>query len=182
MKKYAILFASVTVLISAISYLLYSTDNKKQSTITGDKFYKVLFAKEDLKPLLEEENSNWKHLAKFEYAAKSIADSALPEVMSIYGSIADDKEAPSVFRELAQYLKAMNSFHSDNEKVNSEKVEELASSVVYHCSNKEALAIAKIHNNDTKGAAQILHSLQNDKKCPVLIKANAQELLRIYGN
>ncbi|MDD9331678.1 MAG: hypothetical protein PV340_03470 [Wolbachia sp.] len=182
MKKYITLFVLVTVFISVTLYLLYNADDERESTATGDKFYKALFAGEDLKPLLEEAHSNWKHLAKFEYAAKSITNSAIPEAILTYNSLADDKEAPKVFCELARYLEAMNSLRFRGEKINNGKFEELVVNAAYPYSSKEAVAIAKIHNNDTKGASEILYSLLNDGKCPILIKASAQELLQIYGN
>lgn len=172
MKKYFILFVTTTVLIIIVLYFSLQTVNEKQSAIAGDKFYKVLFTGDNIQSLLNEKESNWKHLAKFEYAAKN---PTLPEALSIYSDLASDKEVPTVLRELAQYLEVMNSFYHD--KVNGEKLE---LNTVYPYSSKEAMAIIKIHNNDIKGAIEILYLLLSDKKCPALVKANAHELLQVY--
>ncbi|QOD38704.1 hypothetical protein [Candidatus Wolbachia massiliensis] len=179
MKKYIFLLALIPVLIGII---LRSIDDTKQSITTGDKFYEVLFSKRDNKPLLEEIDSNWGYLANFEHAFNHISDSTPKDTASIYSSLANNKDAPDVLRELAQYLEVMNLLHLNGEKIDKDKIDNLVSNTVYPYSSQEAIAIIKIHNNDTKSAIEILHSLLNDRKCPTLIKANAQELLRIYGS
>jgi hypothetical protein len=173
MKKYIFLLALAPMLVGITLYLLRNIDNTKQSITAGDKFYEVLFLKKDSKPLLEEIDSNWGYLANFEHAFNHISD-------SMPNDLADDKDAPNVLRELAQYLEVMSLLHSNGEKINKDKIDNLESSAVYPYSSQEAIAVVKIHNNDIKGATEILHSLLNDRKCPILIKANAQELLRIY--
>jgi len=181
MKKYIFLLALAPMLVGITLYLLRNIDNTKQSITAGDKFYEVLFLKKDSKPLLEEIDSNWGYLANFEHAFNHISDSMPTDTASIiYNDLADDKDAPNVLRELAQYLEVMSLLHSNGEKINKDKIDNLESSAVYPYSSQEAIAVVKIHNNDIKGAAEILHSLLNDRKCPILIKANAQELLRIY--
>ncbi|KDB19761.1 hypothetical protein wGmm_0283 [Wolbachia endosymbiont of Glossina morsitans morsitans] len=182
MKKYIFLLALAPMLVGITLYLLRNIDNTKQSITAGDKFYEVLFLKKDNKPLLEEIDSNWEYLANFERAFNHISDSMPTDTASIYSDLADDKDAPDVFRELAQYLEVMSLLHSNGEKINRDKIDNLESSTVYPYSSQEAIAIVKIHNNDVKGATEILRSLLNDRKCPILIKANAQELLRIYGS
>ncbi|WP_246168459.1 hypothetical protein [Wolbachia endosymbiont of Ctenocephalides felis wCfeT] len=134
--------------------------------------------KDDKLPL-EEIDSNWKYLASFEQAT---SNSTSEDIAHTYSSIANGKEVPDVLRELAQYLEVMNSFHRNNNEIDNDKINNLQSSSVYPYSSKEAIAIAKIRNSDITGAVEILHSLLNDRKCPTLIKANAQELLRIYDN
>ncbi|WP_395462910.1 hypothetical protein [Wolbachia endosymbiont of Cantharis cryptica] len=181
MKKHIFLLALAPVLIGTILYSLRNIDDAKQSTIAGNKFYEVLFSKKDNK-LLEGIDSNWKHLADFERAFNHISDSTPTDTASIYSDLADNKDVPGVLRELAQYLEIMSLLHLDGEKINKDKIDNLESNTVYPYSSKEAIAIIKIHNNDTKGAVEILYSLLNDRKCPTLIKANAQELLRIYGS
>ncbi|WCR58172.1 hypothetical protein [Wolbachia endosymbiont of Ctenocephalides felis wCfeJ] len=178
MKKYIFLFALMSILVGITLYSLNSIDNTKQSTIAGNKFYKVLFSKKDNK-ILEEIGSNWKYLANFESASNHISNSRLKEATSIYSDMADNETVPNVFRELAQYLEVMSLF-DQGKKINEDKINNLESNTVYPYSSQEAIAIIKIHNNDIKGAIEILHSLINDRKCPTLIKANAQELLRIY--
>ena len=181
MKKYIFLLALAPMLVGITLYLLRNIDNTKQSITAGDKFYAVLFLKKDSKPLLEEIDSNWGYLANFEHAFNHISDSMPTDTASIiYNDLADDKDAPNVLRELAQYLEVMSLLHSNGEKINKDKIDNLESSAVYPYSSQEAIAVVKIHNNDIKGATEILHSLLNDRKCPILIKANAQELLRIY--
>ncbi|MGL9778730.1 MAG: hypothetical protein ACR5K5_00365 [Wolbachia sp.] len=181
MKKYIFLLALAPMLVGITLYLLRNIDNTKQSITAGDKFYEVLFLKKDSKPLLEEIDSNWGYLANFEHAFNHISDSTPTDTASIiYNDLADDKDAPNVLRELAQYLEVMSLLHSNGEKINKDKIDNLESSAVYPYSSQEAIAVVKIHNNDIKGATEILHSLLNDRKCPILIKANAQELLRIY--
>ncbi len=183
MKKYIFLLALAPMLVVITLYLLRNIDNTKQSITAGDKFYEVLFLKKDSKPLLEEIDSNWGYLANFEHAFNHISDSMPTDTASIiYNDLADDKDAPNVLRELAQYLEVMSLLHSNGEKINKDKIDNLESSAVYPYSSQEAIAIVKIHNNDVKGATEILRSLLNDRKCPILIKANAQELLRIYGS
>ncbi|WCR59561.1 MAG: hypothetical protein PG978_000997 [Wolbachia endosymbiont of Ctenocephalides felis wCfeF] len=178
MKKHIFLLALVAVLIGITLYSLRNIDNAKQSTIAGNKFYEVLFSKKDSE-LLEGIDSNWKHLADFESAFSRISNST--GAASIYSDIADNEDVPDVLRELAQYLEVMSLLYS-GDKINEDKINNLAANAVYPYSSQEAIAIIKIHNNDTKGAIEILHSLLNDRKCPTLIKANAQELLRIYGS
>ncbi|WP_265036914.1 hypothetical protein [Wolbachia endosymbiont (group A) of Anomoia purmunda] len=182
MKKYIFLLALAPMLVGITLYLLRNIDNTKQSITAGDKFYEVLFLKKDNKPLLEEIGSNWEYLANFEHAFNRISDSMPTDTASIYNDLADDKDAPNVLRELAQYLEVMSLLHSNGEKINKDKIDNLESSAVYPYSSQEAIAVVKIHNNDIKGATEILRSLLNDRKCPILIKANAQELLRIYGS
>ncbi len=182
MKKYIFLLALAPMLVGITLYLLRNIDNTKQSITAGDKFYEVLFLKKDNKPLLEEIDSNWEYLANFERAFNHISDSMPTDTASIYNDLADDKDAPNVLRELAQYLEVMSLLHSNGEKINKDKIDNLESSTVYPYSSQEAIAVVKIHNNDIKGATEILRSLLNDRKCPILIKANAQELLRIYGS
>ncbi|QMV45789.1 hypothetical protein HC358_01450 [Wolbachia pipientis] len=183
MKKYIFLLALAPMLVGITLYLLSNIDNTKQSITAGDKFYEVLFLKKDSKPLLGEIDSNWGYLANFEHAFNHISDSMPTDTASIiYNGLADDKDAPDVLRELAQYLEVMSLLHSNGEKINKDKIDNLESSAVYPYSSQEAIAIVKIHNNDIKGATEILRSLLNDRKCPILIKANAQELLRIYGS
>ncbi|WP_265043555.1 hypothetical protein [Wolbachia endosymbiont (group A) of Scambus nigricans] len=182
MKKYIFLLALAPMLVGITLYLLRNIDNTKQSITAGDKFYEVLFLKKDNKPLLEEIDSNWEYLANFERAFNHISDSMPTDTASIYSDLADDKDAPNVLRELAQYLEVMSLLHSNGEKINKDKIDNLESSTVYPYSSQEAIAVVKIHNNDVKGATEILRSLLNDRKCPILIKANAQELLRIYGS
>jgi hypothetical protein len=183
MKKYIFLLALAPMLVGITLYLLCNIDNTKQSITAGDKFYEVLFLKKDSKPLLEEIDSNWGYLANFEHAFNHILDSMPTDTASIiYNDLADDKDAPDVLRELAQYLEVMSLLHSNGEKINKDKIDNLESSAVYPYSSQEAIAVVKIHNNDIKGATEILRSLLNDRKCPILIKANAQELLRIYGS
>ncbi|MGL9762022.1 MAG: hypothetical protein ACR5LB_07625 [Wolbachia sp.] len=180
MKKYIFLLVLVPVLIGITLYSLRNIDNAKQSTIAGNKFYEVLFSKKDSE-LLEGIDSNWKHLADFESAFSRISNSTSIDAASIYSDIADNEDVPDVLRELAQYLEVMNLFYS-SDKINEDKINNLAANAVYPYSSQEAIAIIKIHNNDIKGAIEILRSLLNDRKCPTLIKANAQELLRIYGS
>ncbi|NEV49045.1 hypothetical protein EUZ93_00735 [Wolbachia pipientis] len=183
MKKYIFLLALAPMLVGITLYLLSNINNTKQSITAGDKFYEVLFLKKDSKPLLEEIDSNWGYLANFEHAFNHISDSMPTDTASIiYNDLADDKDAPDFLRELAQYLEVMSLLHSNGEKINKDKIDNLESSAVYPYSSREAIAVAKIHNNDIKGATEILRSLLNDRKCPILIKANAQELLRIYGS
>ncbi|APR98323.1 hypothetical protein [Wolbachia endosymbiont of Folsomia candida] len=179
MKKYIFLLALTPILVGVTLYLVRNIDNTKQSTTAGDKFYQVLFSKKENNIPLEEIDANWGHLANFEHAFNHILDSTLADATSIYSNMADNKEAPNILRELAQYLEVMQSLRLNNEKIDNEKLE---SSAIYPYSSKEAIAIIKIRNKDTKGALEILRSLLNDKKCPILIKANAQELLRIYEN
>ncbi len=162
-KKYLIL--SALLFISSLSIALE----------TGDKFYKALYENEALEPLFETE-SNWQYIAKLEYAARNVGSS---EAVSTYNSLAHNPKVPDVLRELAQYLEIMNSLGSN---ANKEKSNNLKSSIIYPHSSREAMAIAKIHNNDIPGAVEILHSLLTDVKCPFLIKINAQELLQIYDN
>ncbi|QKX02186.1 hypothetical protein [Wolbachia endosymbiont of Dirofilaria (Dirofilaria) immitis] len=178
MKKYIFLFAFISVLVSIILHSQYSINNTKQSMIAGNKFYKVLFFKKDVK-LLEKVDSNWKHLANFESAFNHILSSRLTNAASVYSDMVDNKDIPDVLRELAQYLEVMCLFYY-SKKINEDKINNLGLSVVYPYSSQEAIAIIKIHNNDIKGAVKILHSLLNDRKCPTLIKANAEELLQIY--
>ncbi|WP_025264188.1 hypothetical protein [Wolbachia endosymbiont of Onchocerca volvulus] len=178
MKKYILLLTLIPFLVIIILYSLYNIDSTKQSTIAGNKFYKVLFSKKDIK-LLEEIGSSWKCLANFESAFNHISNLTPTDAASIYNDMADNQDIPNVLRELAQYLEVMSLF-CNNEKINEDKINNLESSIVYPYSSQEAIAIIKIHNNDIKGAVKILHSLLNDRKCPTLIKANAQELLRIY--
>ncbi len=183
MKKYIFLLALAPMLVGITLYLLRNIDNKKQSITAGDKFYEVLLLKKDSKPLLEEIDSNWGYLANFEHAFNHISDSMPTDIASIiYNDLADDKDAPNVLRELAQYLEVMSLLHSNDEKINKDKIDNLESSAVYPYSSQEAIAVVKIHNNDIKGAIEILHSLLNDRECPTLIKANAQELLLVYEN
>ncbi|MFP3015780.1 MAG: hypothetical protein ACEY3B_05800 [Wolbachia sp.] len=183
MKKYIFLLALAPMLVGITLYLLRNIDNTKQSITAGDKFYEVLFLKKDSKLLLEEIDSNWGYLANFEHAFNHISDSMPTDTASIiYNDLADDKDAPDILRELAQYLEVMSLLHSNGEKINKDKIDNLESSAVYPYSSQEAIAVVKIHNNDIKGANEILRSLLNDRKCPILIKANAQELLRIYGS
>ncbi|WP_341813193.1 hypothetical protein [Wolbachia endosymbiont (group B) of Germaria angustata] len=183
MKKYIFLLALAPMLVGITLYLLRNIDNTKQSITAGDKFYEVLFLKKDNKSLLEEIDSNWEYLANFERAFNHISDSMPTDTASIiYNNLADDKDAPDVLRELAQYLEVMSLLHSSVEKTNKDKISNLESNAVYPYSSQEAIAIVKIHSNDIKGAIEILHSLLNDRECPTLIKANAQELLRIYEN
>lgn len=118
-------------------------------------------------------------MANFESAFNHISNLTPTDAASIYNDMADNQDIPNVLRELAQYLEVMSLF-CNNEKINEDKINNLESSIVYPYSSQEAIAIIKIHNNDIKGAVKILHSLLNDRKCPTLIKANAQELLRIY--
>lgn len=172
MKKYLTLLVLTIVLVAITLYFSLYVTNEEQSTVTGDKFYRVLFDGEDLQPLLDGEESNWKYLVQLEHAAKN---PALSESLSVYRDLAIDEKVPIVLRELAQYLKVMNSFYHD--KVSDEG---LASSMVYPYSSKEVVAIVKIHNNDINGALEILHSLASDRKCPAFIKANVNELLQIY--
>lgn len=176
MKKYIFLLALMPVLAGITLYSLYNIDDTKQSMTAGNKFYKVLFFKDD--KLLEEIDSNWKYLANFESAFNHISNSAPIDAASIYGDMVGNEDIPNVLRELAQYLEVMSLFHH-GETINEDKINNLA---VYPYSSQEAIAIVKIYNNDIKGAIEILHSLLNDRKCPTLIKANAQELLRIYGS
>lgn len=176
MKKCIFLAILTPVLIGIILYSLYNIDNAKRSTEAGNKLYEVLFSKK-VTNLLEEIDSNWKHLANFESAFNRIPT----EATSIYSNIADNQDAPSILRELAQYLEVMNLLHQ-GKKIDEDKINNLASNTVYPYSSQEAIAVIKIHNNDVKGAVEILYSLINDRKCPTLIKANAQELLRIYGS
>ncbi|MGL9733032.1 MAG: hypothetical protein ACR5KW_03365 [Wolbachia sp.] len=180
MKKYIILFPLISVLIGITYYLSHYIDNAKQSTIAGNKFYEVLFSKKD-NELLNGIDSNWKHLADFENAFNRISNSIPTDSASIYSDIADNENIPEILRELAQYLEVINLFYSKN-NINEDKINNLAVSAVYPYSSQEAIAIIKIHNNDIKGAIEILYSLLNDRKCPTLIKANAQELLQIYGS
>lgn len=180
MRNYILLFVSALLLISTASYLLYNvSDNSRQSTTSGDKFYKMLFLNTD-KSSVGEIDSNWKYLKSFEQASDHLSNSAPADAIAIYNNLANDKEIPNILREFAQYLEAMNSFYLDSK--NFDDIENLRSISVYPYSSQEAIAIVKINNNDIKGASQILHSLLNDKKCPTLIKANAQELLKIYNN
>ncbi|MFP3035650.1 MAG: hypothetical protein ACEY3A_01200 [Wolbachia sp.] len=179
MKKYIFLLALVPVLIGITLYSLRNIDNAKQSTIAGNKFYEV-FSKKGSE-LLEGIDSNWKHLADFESAFNLISNSTSTDAASIYSNMADNKDVPDVLRELAQYLEVMSLLYS-GDKINEGKINNLAANAVYLYSSQEAIAIIKINNNDIKGAIEILHSLLNDRKCPTLIKANAQELLRIYGS
>ncbi|WP_341808115.1 hypothetical protein [Wolbachia endosymbiont (group E) of Neria commutata] len=179
MKKYIFLLALVPILVGVTLYLLRNIDDTKQSITAGDKFYKVLFSNKENNPPLEGIDANWEYLAKFEHAFNHISDSTLEDTISTYSNVADNKEAPNILRELAQYLEVMNSLRLSGEKIDDEKLE---SSAIYPYSNKEAIAIIKIRNKDTKGAVEILRSLLNDRKCPILIKANAQELLQIYEN
>ncbi len=162
-KRYVILFTAL--LISSLSIALE----------TGDKFYKALSGNESLEPLFETE-SNWKYIAKLEYAARNVGSL---EAVSTYNSLAHNPKVPDVLRELAQYLEIMNSLDSN---ANKEKSDNLKSSTIYPYSSKEAIAIAKIHDDDIPGAVEILHSLLTNIKCPFLIKINAQELLQIYDN
>ncbi|MDM8335118.1 DNA polymerase III subunit delta [Wolbachia pipientis] len=180
MKKYIFLIALAPVLIGIILYSLRNINNVKQSTIAGNKFYTVLFSKKDNK-LLEEIDLNWKYLAHFESAFNHISNSTLTDTISIYSNMVNNKDVPNVLRELAQYLEVMNLLNQGG-KINEDKINNLESSTVYPYSSQEAIAIVKIHNNDIKGALEILRSLLNDRKCPILIKANAQELLQIYGS
>lgn len=183
MKKYIFLLALAPMLVGITLYLLRNIDNTKQSITAGDKFYEVLFLKKDSKLLLEEIDSNWGYLANFEHAFNHISDSMPTDTASIiYNDLADNKDAPDILRELAQYLEVMSLLHFNGEKINKDKIDNLESSAVYPYSSQEAIAVVKVHNNDIKGAAEILRSLLNDRKCPILIKANAQELLRIYGS
>ncbi|WP_255419675.1 DNA polymerase III subunit delta [Wolbachia endosymbiont of Dipetalonema caudispina] len=168
------------VLIAIILYLLHYTNNIKRSTIAGNKFYKTFFLKKDTK-LLEEVDSSWKYLANFENAFNHISNSTSTYAIFIYNDIANNKDVPNILRELAQYLEIMSLFLY-GKKIDKDKINNLKSSTIYPYSSQEAIAIIKIHNNDIKGAIKILHSLLNSKKCPTLIKANAQELLRIYEN
>lgn len=179
MKKYIFLLALVPILVGVTLYLLRNIDDTKQSITAGDKFYKVLFSNKDNNPPLEEIDANWEHLANFERAFNHISDSTQKDTTSIYSNLADNKEAPNILRELAQYLEVMQSLRLSGEKIDNEKLE---SSTIYPYSSKEAIAIIKIRNKDIKGAIKILYSLLNDRKCPILIKANAQELLQIYEN
>ncbi|QIT35806.1 hypothetical protein [Wolbachia endosymbiont of Brugia pahangi] len=181
MKKYIFLLALVLILVGITLHLLHNIDNIKQSITAGNQFYEILFSKKDNK-LLEETDSNWKHLANFEGAFNHISNLTLTDAVSIYSSMADNKDVPNILRELAQYLEIMNLLHLNGEKINEDKINNLESSIVYPYSSQEAIAIVKIHNNDIKGAIKILHLLLNDRKCPTLIKDRAQELLRIYGN
>ncbi|WP_407512130.1 hypothetical protein [Wolbachia endosymbiont of Trichogramma kaykai] len=183
MKKYIFLLALAPMLVGITLYLLRNIDNTKQSITAGDKFYEVLFLKKDNNSLLEEIDSNWRYLANFERAFNHISDSMATDMASIiYNDLADDKDAPDVLRELAQYLEVMRLLHSSGEKTNRDKMSNLESNAVYPYSSQEAIAIVKIHSNDIKGAIEILRSLLNDRECPTLIKANAEELLRIYEN
>uniref|UniRef100_A0A8R1TU38 Protein kinase domain-containing protein n=2 Tax=Onchocerca TaxID=6281 RepID=A0A8R1TU38_ONCVO len=75
----------------------------KQSTIAGNKFYKVLFSKKDTK-LLEEIGSSWKYLANFESAFNHISNLTPTDAASIYNDMTDNQDIPNVLRELAQYL------------------------------------------------------------------------------
>lgn len=180
MKKYIVIFISALLLVGITFYSLYNVDNDtKQSITSGDKFYKILFLKDD-KPPLEEIDSNWKYLKDFEQAFDYVSHSAPIDAISVYSSLANNKEIPDILREFAQYLEIMNSFYLDSEKLDDNKIENLMLNSVYPYSSQEAIALVKISNNDIKGATKILHSLLNDKKCPTLIKANAQELLKIY--
>ncbi|QKX01615.1 hypothetical protein GOY13_01470 [Wolbachia endosymbiont of Cruorifilaria tuberocauda] len=178
MKKYIFLLAMILVLISSILYLFNNINSTKQSIAAGNKFYKVFFSKKETK-LLEETDSNWKYLADFENAFNHISNSAPTDAAFIYNSMVNNKGVPSILSELAQYLEIMNLFHS-SEQINENKINNLASSIVYPYSSQEAIALIKINNNDIEGAVKILHLLLNDKKCPTLIRANAQELLSIY--
>ncbi|KLT22259.1 hypothetical protein wVul_1193 [Wolbachia endosymbiont of Armadillidium vulgare str. wVulC] len=180
MKKYIFLLALAPMLVGITLYLLHNIGNTKQSITSGDKFYEGLFLKKDNNPLLEEIDSNWKYLANFERAFNHISDSTPTDTASIYSDLADNKDIPDVFCELARYLEVMSSLHSNGKKINQETIDSLQSSTVYPYSSQEVTAIVKIHNNDIKGAIEILHSLLNDRECPTLIKANAQELLQIY--
>jgi hypothetical protein len=164
MKKRRLVLA-ITLFISCSSTALS----------VGDKFYEALFGNEALEPLLETK-SNWRYIAKFKYAARNIGSS---EAVSIYSDLANDPKAPDILRELAEYLEVMNSLNSN---INKEKINNLEFSTIYPYSAREAMAIAKIHDNDIPSAVKILRSLLNDIKCPFLIKINAQELLQIYDN
>ncbi|MGL9758364.1 MAG: hypothetical protein ACR5LA_06000 [Wolbachia sp.] len=179
MKKYIFVLALAPMLVGITLYLLHNIDNTKQSITAGDKFYEVLFLKKDNELLLEEIDSNWEYLANFERAFNHISDSMPTDTASIYNGLADNKDVPNVLRELAQYLEVMSLLHSNGEKIN---IDNLELSTLYPYSSQEAIAIVKIRNNDIKGATEILRSLLNDRKCPILIKANAQELLQIYGS
>ncbi|MGL9681624.1 MAG: hypothetical protein ACR5K2_01235 [Wolbachia sp.] len=180
MKKYISLLTLIPVLICIILYSSRNVDNAKQSTIAGNKFYEVLFSKKDSE-LLEGIDSSWKHLADFESAFSRISNSTSIDAASIYSDIADNEDVPDVLRELAQYLEVMNLLYSSY-KINEDKINNLAANAVYPYSSQEAIAIIKIHNNDIKGAIEILRLLSSDRKCPTIIRANAQELLRIYEN
>ncbi|MDN5247557.1 MAG: hypothetical protein QWI36_00220 [Wolbachia endosymbiont of Tyrophagus putrescentiae] len=172
MKKYLILFAVMILVIVFILFSLHTASNE-QSPVTGDKFYKVLFAGNDLQSFLQEEGeSNWKYLAEFKYAGKNSPSS---EAVSIYTALANNENISIVLRDLAQYLKTMNSLDL---KTNGEDLELIT---VYPYSAKEAMAIVKIYNDDIKGAVEILNLLLNDSECPISIKANAHELLQIYS-
>lgn len=175
MKKYFTLIA-LALTLAGVTLNLFKTTDGKLSEGTGDKFYKVLFLGKDLQHLVEEENSNWKYLVKFEYAAKTST-----KALSTYSNLINDNDLPAILRELAQYLEVMSLLHLNGEKINKDKIKNLESSIVYPYSSQEAIAIAKINNDDVQDAIQILRSLSNDKKCPTLIRANAQELLKIYG-
>jgi hypothetical protein len=182
MKKYIFLFAFILVLISFTLYLHDAhADNRKLSGVAGDKFYKVLFSQKNDAKLIEEIDSNWEHLAKFERAFNHISNSTPTDAASVYNDLSS-KEVSDVLRELAQYLEVMSSFSLDSDKMDNEKVNNLGQNFIYPYSNKEAIALFKIRNNDIQDATKILHSLLNDKKCPTLIKANAQELLHVYQN
>ncbi|MGL9725211.1 MAG: hypothetical protein ACR5KV_00175 [Wolbachia sp.] len=95
--------------------------------------------------LLEEIDSNWKHLANFESAFNRIPT----EETSIYSDIADNQDAPSTLRELAQYLEVMNLLHQ-GKKIDEDKINNLVSNTVYPYSSQEAIAVIKIQNNDVK--------------------------------
>ncbi|MDG7056388.1 MAG: hypothetical protein LKM44_02775 [Wolbachia endosymbiont of Meromenopon meropis] len=187
MKKYIFLFTLLSsVLISIILYSLYNINITKQSIIAGDKFYEIFFSKKD-NGSLEGIDSNWKFLADFESAFNCISSSKPADASSIYNKIARNNDAPDVLRELAQYLEVTSLLYNDKEItddkiINQNRIDNLARSTIYPCSNQEVIAIIKIHNNNIESAVKILLSLLNDQKCPALIKANAHELLKIYGN
>ncbi|NSM56388.1 hypothetical protein HET73_02060 [Wolbachia endosymbiont of Atemnus politus] len=179
MNKYIFLLVLIPALAGVTLYTLRNIDNTKRSATAGNKFYKVLFSQKDSK-LLEEIGSNWKYLANFERASNHILNSMPKDAASIYSDMVDNEAVPNVLRELAQYLEVMSLVYH-GEPINDDKINNLESSTMYPYSSKEVIAMIKIHNDDIKGAIEILHSLLNDRKCPAPIKANAQELLWIYG-
>ncbi|MDH3242023.1 MAG: tetratricopeptide repeat protein [Alphaproteobacteria bacterium] len=127
--------------------------------------------------------AGYRDLARFREAAALAQQGNEAAAAGVYDSIANDKGAEKLFRDLALVLYALNVADRAEPKALIERLKPLTeSSAPWRFSALEVTALLHRRRGDDAAAKEIYRKLADDENAPVRLRTRAAEFLAVIGN
>lgn len=180
--------AGVAVIIGVAGWQIWQGQQTKSRLASSDRFAAAVAlidqgkaddGARDLVDLAKTGTAGYRLLSRFEQAEMLVAKKDAKGAAAVYDSIAADKSADPLYRDMAVVKSAYLTLDAKDPAQTIDQVAGLtADSSPWRHSAREITALAEIRKGDTAKARDLLKSVADDQSAPQGMRARASEVLK----